>query len=834
MKIKIDHSITIVIILFIIILFTSVQLFSQTTFIVTNTNNDGEGSLEKAINDANSNTGLDVIEFSIPGDGPHVIILNSELPQITDPIEIKGYSQNGAIKASKTTTAKLMIALDGNNTGQDAYGIIIKADNCTIEGLAIYNFGRGGIFLGSSGNKLKGNYIGVSIDGSESKGNGYRSSNGYEYDGVWISNSANNIIGGIEPSDRNIISCNAYSNIYITGNEALNNKIYGNYIGSDATGTSLLENQSIGIECNDGKQNYFGGPDKGMGNLISGNGYYGLVIYNDQGSNFIQGNMIGVDISGTVPLRNEKSGIYIQYSDNNLIGGIESGMMNIISGNGFNGNNGGVIIYDSQNIKLQGNYIGSDITGTKAIPNNYYGAALVGVTNSEVGSKLNSGYNLVSGNNNRGILLVEATKNNISGNYIGIDINGEESLANKSDGIEIRGSSNNIIGSIEPQGGNIISGNNGNGILIKYAESEKNQIIGNIIGMNYNNEHFLPNDFNGVEIRGGSFNIIGGKNIEERNIIAGNGSNGVLIRSNSSSETQLLNIDELSLENLITAYINSPISSSKRDKTLKLIKQEWNSVVSVKENIDAVLSLSDSGNYNSIYGNSIFGNKILGIDLLETNRENDDEDVDEGSNRGQNYPIIESVNGDGTNATIVYNVNSSPENSKYPLHIEFFIADTAGQGKTYIGSDEYLETDARTNKSFVFAPSINIGEGEYIVTTATDSTGNTSEFSDSYTTTSVVGIQSKIENLNSFKLKQNYPNPFNPNTKINYSINAVMFVSLNVYDVLGREIANLVNQNQKPGDYSITFNAENLTSGIYYYTLETGNIIQTRKMILIK
>jgi hypothetical protein len=85
------------------------------------------------------------------------------------------------------------------------------------------------------------------------------------------------------------------------------------------------------------------------------------------------------------------------------------------------------------------------------------------------------------------------------------------------------------------------------------------------------------------------------------------------------------------------------------------------------------------------------------------------------------------------------------------------------------------------------------------------------------------------------KLDQNCPNPFNPSTIISYSLPANnSFVSLKVYDVIGREVATLVNKNVVAGEHQITFNAANLSSGIYLYQIRAGNFVQTKKMILLK
>ncbi len=81
---------------------------------------------------------------------------------------------------------------------------------------------------------------------------------------------------------------------------------------------------------------------------------------------------------------------------------------------------------------------------------------------------------------------------------------------------------------------------------------------------------------------------------------------------------------------------------------------------------------------------------------------------------------------------------------------------------------------------------------------------------------------------------QNYPNPFNPSTTIEYAINKKEFVSLRVFDIVGRELANLVNEVREPGFYKLDFDASKLTSGIYFYQLRTDSYLQTRKMQVLK
>ena len=85
-----------------------------------------------------------------------------------------------------------------------------------------------------------------------------------------------------------------------------------------------------------------------------------------------------------------------------------------------------------------------------------------------------------------------------------------------------------------------------------------------------------------------------------------------------------------------------------------------------------------------------------------------------------------------------------------------------------------------------------------------------------------------------YSLNQNYPNPFNPTTTISYSIKSAGDVTLKVYDMLGTEVAYLVNERQEAGNYSIEFNAAELPSGIYVYRLASGNFMETKKLVLLK
>jgi Secretion system C-terminal sorting domain len=98
------------------------------------------------------------------------------------------------------------------------------------------------------------------------------------------------------------------------------------------------------------------------------------------------------------------------------------------------------------------------------------------------------------------------------------------------------------------------------------------------------------------------------------------------------------------------------------------------------------------------------------------------------------------------------------------------------------------------------------------------------------------GIESGQNNIvfEIFKLFQNYPNPFNPTTIISYQLPQNNFVTLDIYDVSGRKVMNLVNEQQKAGNHALTLNASNLSSGVYFYRIESGSYKETKKFVLIK
>jgi hypothetical protein len=211
-------------------------------------------------------------------------------------------------------------------------------------------------------NVIQGNLVGTDITGTQALGNGT---------GVLLGSSAN-LLGGTADGARNIISGNRQDGVWLDSDSADNNLVEGNYIGTDITGAQLLGNGGDGVRIlsNQGSGaigNQIGGAIPGAGNVISNNGGDG--ISSDGDRTVVQGNLIGTDVTGTVPMGNASNGIHV--GSNALVGGVGAG--NVISNNGGDG-----ILHGSFQITIQGNLIGTDITGTMPMGNAGNGVHLTG------------------------------------------------------------------------------------------------------------------------------------------------------------------------------------------------------------------------------------------------------------------------------------------------------------------------------------------------------------------------------------------------------------------------------------------------------------------------
>lgn len=433
---------------------------------------DGRVSLREAIlaangmppnRDVTGQRGVpEVIAFQIPEserrDGVFTIEVDGALgplPRLTDGgTTLDGTTQPG-------WNGRPIIVLSGRRAGL-ADGVVITSSLNVIAGLVISEFEGNGVKIivdppesgTATGNIVRGCYIGTDPTGQRSAGNGLY--------GVVITRNRTqaNLIGGTSPLDRNVISGNRSNGIELDF-PTFGNLILGNYIGTTADGVRALPNGGAGVFISGARDNVVGGREVGAGNVIAGN----------SGS--------GVQIVG-------------------------------VFGN-----------------RVQGNWIGIDATGTRALPNGGDGVALVGGAQGTLVGGEGTARNVISGNAQNGIRVADAFSNQIAGNIIGLDPTGTRALPNGASGILVTaGARENLIGGLDSSSGNIIAGNSGDGITVARGASNT-QILGNLIGTtDREGTRRFPNGGAGIALFGAQKTSIGG---EAANTIAYNVGAGVLI-----------------------------------------------------------------------------------------------------------------------------------------------------------------------------------------------------------------------------------------------------------------------------------------------------------------
>ncbi|MBX3080627.1 MAG: right-handed parallel beta-helix repeat-containing protein [Anaerolineae bacterium] len=375
------------------------------TIPVTNTNDSGVGSLRQAILDANSTPELDTITFNIGAGGLQTITPQVALPDITAPVSIDGTTQPGFAGIP-------LIQIDGTTVttgGLGINGLTLRGNDSTIRGLIISYFERSILIKTGSGNYVEGSYLGTDATGNTIAGQATVS--------LWIEDSSNNTIGGLTAAHRNIIVRVGLHSTVGDGTNTSGNKIQGNYIGVGADGNTKL-GTSNGVIIFGASGNFVGGSDIGAGNVISGAQSDGIIITSSLAKgNYIEGNYIGTNATGTIALGNGGYGIFIDTAPDTVIGGTTPAARNVIAGNG-------------------------------------YGIGLIGDTQG---------------------------KTIIQGNYIGTDVTGLLDLGNLNDGIKIEHNRNNQIGGTVSGAGNRIMFNHGDGVNIAFNNSTGNQILGNTI-----------------------------------------------------------------------------------------------------------------------------------------------------------------------------------------------------------------------------------------------------------------------------------------------------------------------------------------------------------------
>jgi hypothetical protein len=467
------------------------------TFLVTNTEDGGTGSLRQAILDSDAVVGgTNTIDFEIAGTGVQAIAPLSPLPAISNPVLVDGSSQPGYAGTP-------LIEIDGGRAG-GGDGLLITATGVAVRGLDVGGFAQGaGIHITgdrATGDWVYGDFLGTDPTGTQALPN----EEGVEIDGGASGNLVGSNGDGIGDSgERNVISGNTFAGVEIEGGET--NAIAGNFIGTTLTGEVALDNGTAPATVDSstigggvviegaGSDNRVGTDgtsvdDAGERNIIAGSDNDGIdIIGSGTEDNIVAGNFIGTDATGTKALGIAGDGVLIvAYASSNtigvggVVGGVSADERNVISGNGASGVE---IANQGDSNVVAGDEIGTTAAGTIPLGNAQAGVLIDGYDlHNQIGGTDPGSADLISGNGGWGVAIETANVNVVEGNFIGTDPTGTLDLGNARGGVELEeGASYNTIGGTAADAGNLITDNGGPGVVVTGTQAENEESNGDEI-----------------------------------------------------------------------------------------------------------------------------------------------------------------------------------------------------------------------------------------------------------------------------------------------------------------------------------------------------------------
>jgi CSLREA domain-containing protein len=457
------------------------------TFVVTTTVDVDDGicdahcSLREAIAAANANTlSPSVIEFAIPAGGsiPTIVPL-TPLPVISQTVTLDGRTQPGGF----VEVSGVVVAL-----GSPDSGITFAGAGSLLQGMVVNGFDGPQVSVQANGVRLFGNRLGTSADGSQAIASSAFPSALLVASGsdVRIGSAAGTTPGGACTGDCNLFGGTSTLIRVHTGSSAT---FHGNYIGVDVTGTHRIGTPTTAISTSG--LVVIGGPGPGEGNLVVNASSDTISLSGGSDGSVVQGNRVGTDATGTVVLGAGSDGIAV-FSTDVLIGGTAgvtpggpcTGACNLVAGAGSQGIelNG-----SARRTVVQGNFVGTDVSGSMAL-GNANGGVLVRDDPALVGGNVPEAANLLSGNRAYGLSINDTTSQGpirVIGNLIGVAADGVSPLPNglgeaPDAGVDVTGAGELFIGGVAPGEGNRIA-HNRVGVLHRGLFAEPPDVRGNAI-----------------------------------------------------------------------------------------------------------------------------------------------------------------------------------------------------------------------------------------------------------------------------------------------------------------------------------------------------------------
>ena len=465
-------------------------------------------------------------------------------------------------------------------------------------------------------------------------------------------------------------------------------------------------------------------------NVISGNRFLGIQITAGAGYNVIAGNYIGTDSGGGAPQGNGQggvsAGISILSSPRNLIGGTQgAATRNVISANNGNGifitgqsggSDGNVII---------GNYIGLDATGFSVLTNSGSGISVAAGISNRVGGTAAGEGNVISGNATAGVGIngTNTFFTRVQGNLIGPFADGliaPVPLSSQPVGVQDQGASDTLIGGSAPGARNVLSGNRFYGARAELAAT-RCTIQGNLVGLQSNGVAPLANGIYGIAVARTTTTTVQG------NVVGGNTSYGVHVSLTNTTGAVVRGnfIGTDAAGALALPNGGGVLIDGANDVVVGGTNSGDGNVIAFNagRGVAVITNTPGAGVRNAILGNRIYGNTSLAIDL-EANGSNPNDsapDADSGANGLQNYPVVTNAQ-QGSTTVQGFLVSATA----LTFRCEFF-ATNVPQGMLFLGASNLVTAAGGTAvfTSVIFP--LTLPTGAYVIATATDPSGNTSE-----------------------------------------------------------------------------------------------------------